>query len=85
MKVVAHGSHLVLKLIPKKQQESKVGILIVPGGENDDTNLYEVISTSNESLEGKVVFMKAYAIPLKIDGETFYIVDEKDVCAVIHE
>ncbi len=86
MKVVAHGSHIVLKLIPKKKEEHKVGSLIVPGGENDDTNLYEVASDSTYQFKvGDKVFVKAYAFPIKIDGETFYIVDDKDIAAVIHD
>ncbi len=74
------GNNVLLKV--KNVQKS---IIVMPNEFND---LYEVIAQGNlvnNDLVGKIVFVKNGLEKLELDNENYYLVDEKQILAVVEE
>lgn len=69
-------------LVKKFKEEQKKGSLILLTEKQDEW--YEVVSSNNETLSASsVILLAKYAgQEIELDGEQFFIVNEKDIIAV---
>lgn len=79
--VKAIGKYVVCIL--KKAEEPKKGILIMP--EEKKVKIYMIYDSgeSNKVKDGDKVFLNGYAQPFDHESETFYIVQEEHVAAIL--
>ena len=90
MKVKPLKNHLLIKLV-KKESETKSGIILV-GGENDDTNIAQVVETADHYDEEQEIFLKGDKIlidpsagtKVKMEEEEYLLIHAKDVLAIIN-
>lgn len=86
MTIIPLGKRLLIKLI-SQEQAPKPGALIIPDSAKGKDPHYEVIAEGDEIEDeyiGCHVMVEKYtAREVTIDGETLYIVHEKDVMAIV--
>lgn len=84
-KPYATEKHIVLKKIKEKEQEVKVGALIMPVTGKAPNNHYEIIDSASKNgfNVGDAVCFKGYPTNVEVEGEQYCVVHEDDIVAVI--
>lgn len=93
MKIKPLLDRVVLKMT--EQEETTVGGLILPGSAQEKPQLAEVVAVGEETKIGdqeyrifvkpgdKVLFSKYAGTEVKVDGQEYIIVSQKDILAIV--
>ncbi|MDI3543892.1 MAG: chaperonin GroES [Candidatus Woesearchaeota archaeon] len=92
MKIRILGPRVLLK--PTKKEEKTKGGLLIPDSAKDDNKEGEVIEVGSYDIKDKempvkkgdkVIYSGFSNNKINIDGEDYYVVDVKDILAVVEE
>lgn len=91
MKILPLKNHLLVQIV-KKENETKSGIILV-GGDSEATNEAQVIEISDSYDEegqnlfkgDKILIEPQVGTKVKVEGEEYLIIHQKDVFAIIRD